>query len=169
MATAHTYARGTAKRRRSDSKKVLALTLLKADHDEVKDLFDKYEKGKDKMSASQKQALATTICQMLTIHTTIEEEIFYPAVREQMDDMEDLLDEANVEHQSAKELISQIEGMSPDDELYDAKVKVLGEYVKHHVKEEQNELFPEVRKSEIDLNALGEQLETRKAELTKEK
>ena len=88
-----------------------------------------------------------------------------PAVREQVEDAEDLLDEANVEHQSAKELIAQIEAMKPNDELYDAKVKVLGEYVRHHVKEEQNELFPDVRKSELDLNALGEQLQARKMEL----
>jgi hemerythrin superfamily protein len=167
MATTQTHVRKTT--RRATARKPMALTLLKTDHDEVKALFDKYEKGKDRMPTAKKQELAATICRMLTVHATIEEEIFYPAVREQVEDAEELLDEADVEHQSAKELIAQIEGMSPDDQLYDAKVKVLGEYVKHHVKEEQNELFPEVRKSELDLAALGEQLEARKAELMQAK
>jgi hemerythrin superfamily protein len=168
MATTHANHRAAVKPARKAAKKPNAITLLKQDHDEVSALFDKYEKQKEKMSADQKQALALKICRMLTVHAQIEEEIFYPAAREQVEDAEELLDEAKVEHQSAKDLISQIEGMEPDDELFDAKVKVLGEYIKHHVKEEQNELFPECRKSEMDLAAVGEQLEARKAELMAE-
>ena len=166
MATPHVTHRTS--KRRTATKKANALTLLRQDHDDVSALFGKYEKSKAKMSAETKQALALTICQMLTIHATIEEEIFYPAAREQVEDGEDLLDEAEVEHQSAKDLIAQIEGMKPDDELYDAKVKVLGEYIKHHVKEEQNELFPACRKSDLDLAAIGAQLEARKKELMAE-
>ncbi len=164
MATPHANHKSVSKRP-AKAKKSNALTLLRQDHDEVSALFDKYEKSKEKAAPAKKQELANTICQMLTVHATIEEEIFYPAVREQVEDAAELLDEAEVEHQSAKDLIAQIEGMSPDDELYDAKVKVLGEYIKHHVKEEQNEIFPEVRKSDMDLAEIGAKLEARKAEL----
>jgi hemerythrin-like domain-containing protein len=142
-----------------------ALTLLRGDHEAVSALFERYEKGKERMSSSQKAELVQEICKELKIHTTIEEEIFYPAVREQVESAEDMLGEATVEHASAKDLIAQLEEADVEDELYDAKVKVLGEYVKHHVKEEQNELFPEVRGSELDLTALGEQLKQRKSEL----
>jgi hemerythrin-like domain-containing protein len=142
-----------------------ALSLLRSDHEAVSALFDRYEKGKGRMSSSQKAQLVQEICKELKIHTTIEEEIFYPAVREQVESAEDMLEEATVEHASAKDLIAQLEEADAEDELYDAKVKVLGEYVKHHVKEEQNELFPEVRSSELDLAALGEQLKQRQSEL----
>lgn len=138
-----------------------AITLLRADHAKVQQLFKDFEKANGK---AKKSALAQTICSELTVHTKIEEEIFYPAAREALDET-DLLNEADVEHASAKELIAQIEDGSPDDDHWDAKVTVLGEYINHHVKEEQNELFPKVRKSDIDLNALGEQLQARKKEL----
>ena len=105
------------------------------------------------------------ICRALKVHTQIEEEIFYPAARGGIPKAGDLLDEANVEHASAKDLIRQLEEARPDDELYDAKVKVLGEYVKHHVKEEQNEIFPMVKKSRLDTRELGEELKRRKDEL----
>ena len=118
-------------------------------------------------TASEREALATEICRWLTVHATIEEELFYPAAREAEVDA-DLLDEAEVEHASAKELIAQIEAMSPDDDLYDAKVTVLGEYIDHHVKEEEGELFPKCRKSDMDLEGLGEALAARKQELTAE-
>ena len=101
---------------------------------------------------------------MLTAHTTIGEQIFYPAVREAIEH-DDLFDKAEVEHAPAKDLIVQIESMDPDDELYDAKVKVLGEYVEHHVKEEKSEMFPKVKKAKIDLKELGPQLMVYKAEL----
>jgi len=112
----------------------------------------------------EKAELAARICAALTVHAQIEEEIFYPAVREAIDD-EDLMDEAEVEHAGAKSLISQIEGMQPGDPLYDAKVTVLGEQVEHHIKEEEGEMFTQIRKSDLDLEELGVEMLTRKGEL----
>jgi hemerythrin superfamily protein len=139
-----------------------AVALLRADHALVQDLFEQFEKARED---KRKKTLAERICMELKIHTTIEEEIFYPAVREALPKEADLLDEANVEHDSAKELISQIEGGGPGEDLWDAKVTVLGEYIKHHVKEEQTEMFPKARKTKLDLRALGEQLAQRKKQL----
>jgi len=145
-----------------------ALALLKADHKEVNGLFKQYEKMADaEADAEERQTLAEQICDMLTVHATIEEEIFYPAARESAVDS-DLLDEAEVEHASAKDLIAQIKGMSPDDELYDAKVKVLGEYIEHHVKEEEGEIFPKAKKGGLDMAALGAEIAMRKEELMAE-
>jgi len=145
-----------------------ATTLLAKDHKDVKALFKRYDKlTKADADGSERQALAEQICQMLTVHATAEEEIFYPAVRA-ADVDEDLLDEAEVEHASAKDLIAQIQSMSPDDDLYDAKVTVLGEYIDHHVQEEEGEMFPKARRAKVDLVGLGEQLMARKAELMSE-
>ena len=131
-----------------------ATKLLMADHKEVHAMFQQYKKLADAdAEASEREALATEICHALTVHATIEEELFYPAAREAEVDA-DLLDEAEVEHASAKALIAQIEAMSPDDALYDAKVTVLGEYIDHHVKEEEAELLP---KAEKKLSACGRQ------------
>ena len=142
-----------------------AIQLLTADHAEVKKLFKSYEKLiKDEADTEEKRELAEQICMMLTVHAAIEEEIFYPSAREVLEE-QDLIDEAAVEHASAKDLIAQIQDSEPDDELYDAKVKVLGEYIDHHVKEEQDEIFPKVKKAGLDLAALGEELSTRKEEL----
>jgi hemerythrin superfamily protein len=142
-----------------------AITLLMTDHKEVKALFKKYEKlVKAEAGDDEKKQIAETVCNMLTVHATIEEEIFYPAAREALDD-QDLLDEAEVEHASAKELIAQIQSMEPSDDLYDAKVTVLGEYIDHHVKEEEEEMFPKCRKSGMDTAALGQELMARKEEL----
>ena len=142
-----------------------AIKLLKADHDEVEALFAQYEKQK-KRDGSQKSDLIDKICTALTVHAQIEEEIFYPAARDALDENGDeLLDEAEVEHSSIKSLVEQLEAMIPNDELCDAKVKVLSEYVKHHVKEEEGELFPKVKKTDLDLDALGVELAERKAEL----
>lgn len=138
-----------------------AIKLLKDDHKDVKGMFKNYEKLEDD---GDKQALADKICLALTVHTRIEEEIYYPAVRSAIDD-DDLLDEAEVEHASAKALIAEIKAMKAGDPLFDAKVTVLGEYVAHHVAEEETEMFPESRGSELDLKALGAQLAKRKAEL----
>jgi hemerythrin superfamily protein len=138
-----------------------AIAVLKADHKEVKGWFKQYEKLDDD---GEKGELAQRICQALTVHTQIEEEIFYPEVREETEE-DELLDEAKVEHMSAKQLIAEIESMEPGEELYDAKVKVLGEYVNHHVEEEEGELFPKVRKSDLDLKEIGERLKARKDEL----
>lgn len=146
-----------------------ALDLLMQDHKEVKDLFKDYEKlAQDEDSPeAEKQALAAQICAMLTVHATVEEEIFYPAAREAIEE-QDLLDEAEVEHASAKDLIAQIQSMDPSDELYDAKVTVLGEYVNHHVQEEEKQMFPKCKKAKMPLDELGEQLQARKQELMAE-
>jgi hemerythrin superfamily protein len=141
-----------------------ALALLKADHDEARAIFKKYEELGDRANASKKK-LATEVCNALTVHATIEEEIFYPALRTQGKEFQDLLDEAEVEHAGAKELIAQIEAMDPEDDLYDAKVKVLGEQIDHHATEEEDEMFPKVRKTKLDLVAMGEALQARKEEL----
>jgi len=142
-----------------------AVALLKSDHAEVSALFGKYDRGAKRLKSDQKAALAQQICDALSVHAKIEEEIFYPACHDHVAKAEDLLAEAKVEHQSLKELIAKIEREQPGSEEYDAQVKVLAEYVKHHVKEEQNELFPKVRKSDMDLNAVGEQLASRKEQL----
>jgi hemerythrin superfamily protein len=140
-----------------------AIALLTEDHQQVKKMFQQFDKLKDD-EEDEKEELARKICAALTAHAAVEEEIFYPAVRAAIDH-EDLMDEADVEHESAKELIAQIEAASATDDHYDAKVKVLGEQIDHHVKEEQNEMFPKARKAKIDLRALGEQIEKRKQEL----
>jgi hemerythrin superfamily protein len=153
------------KTQRGRSKGQDAIKLLKADHDEVEALFAQYEKQKKK-DGSERPELIEKICMALTVHARIEEEILYPAARNALEaDGEDLLDEAEVEHASIKSLVEQLEVMSWDDELRDAKVKVLSEYVKHHVKEEETEMFPKIRKTDLDLEALGTELAERKAEL----
>src|SRR6187401_2090214 len=150
----------TAREAQSD-----ATALLARDHAEVKKLFKQYEKLADAQAdGEERQALAERICAMLTVHATVEEEIFYPAARE-ADVDSDLLDEAEVEHASAKDLIAQIQGMGPDDDLYDAKVIVLGEYIDHHVQEEEGEMFPKCRGANMDLAGPAAALADRKAEL----
>jgi hemerythrin superfamily protein len=138
-----------------------AIALLRADHKVVSDLFEQFEKTR---SDARKAAIVAQICKELTVHTEIEEEIFYPAVKAALKDHE-LIPEANVEHASVKDLIAQVEGKTPDGEMYDARVKVMGEFVKHHVKEEQNEMFPKARKTRLDMVALGAQMAARKQEL----
>lgn len=141
-----------------------AIALLTADHDKVKKMFKQFEKMHEEGDDGEAEALAKMICQELTVHATIEEEIFYPEVRDAIDDG-DLLDEAEVEHASAKDLIAQIEGMSSGDDKFAAKVMVLGEYINHHVKEEQDEMFPKARRAKLDMEELGERLMQRKQEL----
>ncbi|MGZ8304439.1 MAG: hemerythrin domain-containing protein [Telluria sp.] len=141
-----------------------AIALLTEDHEKVKAMFDQYESLGDRAHTT-KQKLAMQICTELTKHATAEEEIFYPAVREASKENEDLVDEATVEHASAKDLIAQIMSMDSTEELYDAKVKVLGELIDHHVQEEEGEMFPKARKAKLDLMALGEQLQARKDEI----
>ena len=140
-----------------------AIALLKADHRQVEEWFEQFEKARN---VDRKQELATKICNALKVHTTIEEEIFYPAFLEATDD-KDMHHEAEIEHEGAKNLIAQIEESSPDDEYFDSKVKVLSEMIKHHVKEEEQPggMFAEARDSDMDLGALGEQLAAKKAEL----
>jgi len=149
---------------RSHPKTLDAITLLQQDHREVEGLFEAYEKTH---SDKKKGELARQICKTLTVHTQIEEEIFYPAARKATGD-DDLLDEATVEHASGKQLIAEIEGMGVGDELFDAKVKVLSEQIQHHVEEEEKELFPQTKKTDLDLDALGKRLAARKTELTAE-
>ena len=142
-----------------------AVSLLSADHAEVKQMFETYRQLVDENADDEQRGeLARRICSMLTVHAEIEEEIFYPAMRENIDE-DLLLDEAEVEHASAKELIEQIETMDPSDALYDAKVLVLGEYVDHHVQEEENEIFPQAEKLGVDLDELGADLASRRREL----
>jgi iron-sulfur cluster repair protein YtfE (RIC family) len=141
-----------------------AIAMLTADHREVSDLFEQYEKLTDRAKVSKKK-LADQIRNALILHTTIEEEIFYPAVREAVKQAGDKLDEAVVEHAAAKDLIQQIQEMDPDDDLYDAKVKVLSEEIEHHVGEEEKELFPMARKGGLDMAALGQEMASRKQEL----
>jgi hemerythrin-like domain-containing protein len=141
-----------------------AIALLKQDHRTVEALFDQFEEAEE----SEQSQLAERVCQLLTVHTQIEEEILYPAAKEAFgedEEEEDLVNEAQVEHNSAKELIARIEGMTPDDETFKATVKVLGEYVQHHVKEEENEMFPALKKADLDLKELGSQLQERKLAL----
>ena len=140
-----------------------AIALLKADHRQVEGWFEQFEKTR---SDDRKLELATKICKALTVHTKIEEELFYPAFLEATDD-KDLHHEAEIEHDGAKNLIKQIEASSPDDEYYDSKVKVLSEMIKHHVKEEEQPggMFAEARDSDMDLETLGEQMKNRKLEL----
>ena len=143
-----------------------ATAILRADHKLVSGLFAEFEKAQ---SSDRKRRLAEQICMELTVHAQIEEEIFYPAVKDVLkkEGDDELVPEATVEHQSLKQLFEDIKGTEVDDELFDARVKVLGEYVKHHVKEEQNEIFPKVRESELDMVELGAMLMQRKQELQK--
>jgi hemerythrin-like domain-containing protein len=137
---------------RQSAKPMDILRLLKQEHAEVKKNLAAFEHAD---TDEEKQQLAQTICRALTLHAELEEAIFYPAAREALHD-DDLLNEAKVEHETAKQLIADIEAMSPSDELYDATVKVLGEYIAHHVEEEENELFNECKDSDMDLKALGQ-------------
>ena len=148
-----------------------ACDLLDADHKNVQKMFKEFEeltKSRGRGAAQKKMDLARQICTELTVHAQIEEEIFYPALREAIKET-DMLDEAEVEHQSAKELIAQIEQAGDADDMFDAKVKVLGEYVNHHIKEEKGEMFPKARSArKLDLVAMRDELEARKEELMAE-
>ena len=148
-----------------------ACDLLDADHRAVKKMFKEYEElteSRARNAAQKKLDLAHQICQELTVHAQIEEEIFYPALRAAIKDT-DLLDEAEVEHQTAKDLIAQIQDAAEADDKFDAKVKVLGEYIDHHVKEERGEIFVKARAArKLDLVSMREELETRKEELMSE-
>ena len=152
-------ARSTPTRSSSDSPRD-AIALLKQDHRTVEALFEEFEKADEE----EQSAIAQRVCQLLTVHATIEEEVLYPAAKQAFEDEEneDLVNEAEVEHGSAKELIAKIEGMANDDPHFKATVTVLSEYIKHHVKEEEGELFPELKKTELDLKELGARLADRK-------
>jgi hemerythrin-like domain-containing protein len=144
-----------------------AITLLTDDHKKVKALLAELAETTNRAEKTRTELLAK-IAKELEVHTTIEEEIFYPEERGDVE--EDMLDEAYVEHDGAKKLIAEIEAMKPGDEFYDAKVKVLGEYIKHHVKEEEQPggIFAQAKKGDEDLDAMGERLKARKEELMAE-
>jgi len=154
-------ARSTSTSGRSTDAPRDAIALLKQDHRTVSQLFEEFEKADEE----EQSAIAQRVCQLLTVHAQIEEELLYPAAKEAFEgeeEAEDLVNEALVEHGSAKELIAKIEGMSGGDENFKATVTVLGEYIKHHVKEEEGELFPQLKKTELDLKELGSRLADRK-------
>jgi hemerythrin-like domain-containing protein len=148
---------------KSKTKAGAALDMLKEDHDKVKKAFKEFEKL-DREDAETMQQLVQTVCEELKVHAALEEEIFYPAVREAIDD-EDIMNEAQVEHETAKMLIEQLENMGPEDPNYQATFTVLGEYVKHHIKEEEEEMFAEAKKTDLDLEDLGARMRERKTEL----
>jgi hypothetical protein len=158
-------ARRSGRTRRTGKRDPLAIRLLKQDHREVEGWFDEYEQLEDN---GEKLELFNKIALALKVHTAIEEEIFYAEERGDVED--DMLDEAQVEHDGAKHLIAEIEAMQPGDDLYDAKVKVLGEYIKHHVKEEEQPggIFAQAKKGDEDLDEMGERLKARKEELMAE-
>jgi hypothetical protein len=158
--------KGNGAKRKSSAGPDDAISLLKADHRAVEGLFEDYESSEDN---AEKTELAQQICRELTIHTMIEEEIFYPACRQAGIEAE-MLDEAQVEHDGAKSLINEIEAGSPDEEYYDAKVHVLSEMIKHHVNEEEKRggLFTKARQSDMDLDEIGARIAARKEELMSE-
>ena len=162
MPTAKNAAKTPAKKAAPKSAKPQdAIALLRADHKAVSGLFEAFKKTR---SAAKKKSLVADICRELKVHTQIEDEIFYPAFQAALRDHA-LVPEAKVEHQSVKDLIAQVDGVDPGGDDYDAKVKVMGEFVKHHVKEEQNEMFPKAKASKLDLMALGARMLARKNEL----
>ena len=140
-----------------------AMALLKRDHDKVKELFDAFEDAGEDAAAAKK--IADEAIQQLKIHSAIEEEIFYPALRQRIQDDEGIMDEADEEHHAAKVLIAELELMSGEEEHYCAKFWVLAENVRHHIKEEEREMFKKAKKSDVDFKALGERLKERKNQL----
>lgn len=164
-ATSTTKSSRARRTRRTGRRDPLAISLLKKDHREVEGWFDEYEQLEDD---GEKLALFNQIALALKVHTALEEEIFYPEERGDVED--DMLDEAYVEHDGAKKLIAEIEAMQPSEEYYDAKVKVLGEYIKHHVKEEEQPggIFAQAKRGDEDLDAMGERIKVRKGELMTE-
>jgi hemerythrin-like domain-containing protein len=155
---------GTTMVKRYDGRRVRqpeGLAFLMKQHREVEALFEKFEASEDD---AEKAALVDQVCLELAVHAKIEEELLYPPAEEKIEES-DLIDEAFIEHATAKDLIAQLEGMKVGDQYYDAKVKVLSEYIAHHVKEEESELFPEIKRSDMDLNGLGDALQARTEEL----
>ena len=162
--TAAKSAKPATKSTRSHAGETDAIELLMDDHKKVKKLFKEFEKLSKQEDIDGKVEIATQICEELTVHAAVEEEIFYPAARAAIGD-DDMLNEPLVEHATAKDLIAQIQEMSGDDEMYDAKVTVLSEYINHHVEEEETEMFPKAKKAKMDLEGLGVQIMERKEEL----
>jgi hemerythrin superfamily protein len=149
--------RSSHKSHEKSSSETDAIELLMQDHKKAQKVFKEFEKSKDGMDAGEKGEMVRQCCTDLKIHTRLEEEIFYPAARDAIED-EELLDEAEVEHAAAKQLIDELEQMEPGEDLYDARFTVLGEYVSHHIREEEHSLFPEVKKAKLDLDELGRRM-----------
>jgi len=152
--------RKTKSRKKADAEDAFA--LLHEDHQKVDKLFKQFEKAKDENERGQ---IAETVCGELEVHATLEEELFYPAVREAIEE-QDLIEEAAVEHQTVKNLIARIKELDPSDPKHAAHVTVLGEYVRHHVKEEEGEIFKKAKAAKLDVEALGQEMRARKGELT---
>jgi hemerythrin superfamily protein len=142
-----------------------AIAMLKEDHDTVKDLFERFEETN---GAAKKTKIVSEALMALKVHATIEEELFYPAVRQNIEDEEGIMDEADEEHHVAKVLIAELESMTGDEEHWDAKFKVLAESVRHHIKEEEGKMFKEAKKTEIDFDALGSQMAQLKQRLMRD-
>ena len=154
----------TKSKKRGGTRMPLAMSMLAADHKAVSKLFKSYESTEERQ---QKRSILQQICAALTAHAQLEEELFYPALRSGFDGEDaELLDEAEVEHSTVKALVGALENAKPGDDLVDAKVKVLSEYVKHHVREEEDEIFPKAKKAkDVDFDALGERMQQRKQQL----
>jgi len=150
---------------KASAKPLEAIALLRADHKAVDALFAEYEKAR---APSKKKMLVSKICTELSVHAQVEEEIFYPAVKQALKDKE-LVPEAIVEQATMRDLIAQVEGVEPDGEMFDAKIKVLSEYVKHHVKEEHTEMFPKAKATRLDMVELGGRIAERKKVLLAER
>jgi len=151
-------------KRASSKKGNDAISMLKADHDKVKKMFKDFERMHEAEEDQEAEQLAKQICNELTLHAQVEEELFYPAVREAISD-DDLMDEADIEHASAKELVAQLEELEPGDDHYDARVTVLSEYIEHHTKEEEGQMFVQARKADVNTVELGKRIAERKEEL----
>lgn len=160
-------ATSSASRGGSASARNEIIEMLKTDHKRAKKNFRDFEKLDPDEDAEQCRAIVEETCAMLTVHARLEEECFYPQVRQGLEEP-DLVDEAEVEHQTAKDLIAQLQGMSPGDEKYAARFTVLGEYIQHHVKEEEGEMFPQVSRAKLDWDSMLRQMTERRAELTEE-
>jgi hemerythrin superfamily protein len=163
--TSRTTSKTTTRRTSTSAAEPNVIDLLEADHKKVKKLFKDFEKLAKQGDDEGKIEVARQICDELTIHAQVEEEIFYPAAHEALKEHE-LVDEAIVEHATAKDLIAQIQSMDGSEELYDAKVKVLCEYIEHHVQEEEGEIFPKARKAkQLDLEEMAAEITARKEAL----
>ncbi len=144
-----------------------ALEMLKSDHREVEALFKEYEELAAADDVAAKDIVATEICEKLTVHAQVEEELFYPAARQVLD-QEKIVDEAEEEHAEAKQLIAELEEMSPEDDAFDATVKALSEAIAHHVEEEESEMFPKLQEAGMETETLGEEMAERKQEIMDE-
>lgn len=162
--------RATSSKKRSSRSAVEqeAVSMLMEDHKKVQELFRDFQKAHEQDDSETCQQIATLTCAELEVHATLEEEIFYPAAREALGDDEDLIDEAEVEHQSVKGLIANLRAMNAGDQKFAATFTVLAEYVKHHVTEEEGEIFPKVKKAKLDVHALGQDMASRKTQLAQD-